>query len=128
MDNWFTQLEQALNTAAVEAEGWLTTTVDTVLAASEELVEELEDTLDELDRVVDPWASATVSGLTSWLEEALAPVNQIVDPWIQDQPRCVGCRNYHGQTYAGETLICAIHPYGPDETLEQCPDWESGWQ
>lgn len=131
MDNWFAELEQAINTAAAEAEQWFTVTLDTVLSASEEAVEELEDSLDqtleELDQVIEPWATATVSGVTSWLEEVLAPFNQVVDPWMQEHPHCIGCRNYHGQTYGGQTLICAIHPYGPDPSQEQCPDWESIW-
>ena len=40
---------------------------------------------------------------------------------------CVGCRHYHGQAYGlqrdhRETLICAMHPYGWEES-PQCPDW-----
>jgi hypothetical protein len=131
MENWFAELEQALNTAATEAEQWLSVTLDTVIATSETVTEALEDSLDqaldELDQVIEPWASTAASGLTGWLEEVLAPVNQVVDPWIQDHPRCMGCRNYHGQTYGDQTLICAIHPYGPEASLDQCPDWESSW-
>lgn len=35
---------------------------------------------------------------------------------------CVGCTNYHGQTYAGNRLICGVHPYGWEG--DNCPDWE----
>ncbi|NER82478.1 MAG: hypothetical protein F6K42_23530 [Leptolyngbya sp. SIO1D8] len=45
---------------------------------------------------------------------------------------CVGCDNYHGQAYGTQkehrvALICAIHPYGWQETLP-CPDWHPGDQ
>jgi hypothetical protein len=40
---------------------------------------------------------------------------------------CVGCANYHGHAYGTQKdqrtpLICAMHPYGWQETLP-CPDW-----
>lgn len=33
---------------------------------------------------------------------------------------CSSCINYHGKTYHGNVLICAIHPYGQ----ENCTDFE----
>lgn len=33
---------------------------------------------------------------------------------------CRGCRHYHGHSYGGERLICAMHPYGVEQ--EQCGD------
>lgn len=33
---------------------------------------------------------------------------------------CRGCCHYHGQSYGGERLICAMHPYGVDQ--EECGD------
>lgn len=41
---------------------------------------------------------------------------QITQPTV-----CIGCANYHGQEYADELLICAIHPYGWDGV--SCPDF-----
>jgi hypothetical protein len=35
---------------------------------------------------------------------------------------CQGCCFYHGQTYSGTRLICAIHPSGVEG--EYCMDWE----
>jgi hypothetical protein len=35
----------------------------------------------------------------------------------------VGCRNFFGETHGGNTLVCAMHPFGPDED-RHCPDWE----
>lgn len=33
---------------------------------------------------------------------------------------CHGCKDYFGQTYGGNQLVCAIHPFGPEEG--PCPD------
>lgn len=33
---------------------------------------------------------------------------------------CRGCCHYHGHSYGGERLICAMHPYGVDQ--EECSD------
>lgn len=38
---------------------------------------------------------------------------------------CHGCKQYHGQTYGANRLVCGIYPYGPES--EQCPDWEEDW-
>jgi hypothetical protein len=35
---------------------------------------------------------------------------------------CQGCRHYHGRSYGGERLICAMHPYGVEQ--ETCADWQ----
>ncbi|BAQ63451.1 hypothetical protein [Geminocystis sp. NIES-3709] len=43
-------------------------------------------------------------------------------PHPEKHPACVGCVNYHGQTYNGNLLVCAMHPYGWDD--ETCPDWK----
>ncbi|BAZ19481.1 hypothetical protein NIES4073_03510 (plasmid) [Kalymmatonema gypsitolerans NIES-4073] len=37
-------------------------------------------------------------------------------------PACKSCRNYHGQWYGTNRLICGIHPYGWSD--ENCPDYE----
>lgn len=36
---------------------------------------------------------------------------------------CRNCCHYHGQVYGGNRLICAMHPYGVEDS--HCPDWES---
>jgi hypothetical protein len=33
---------------------------------------------------------------------------------------CRGCCHYHGHSYGGEQLICAMHPYGVEQ--EECGD------
>ncbi|MBW4496791.1 MAG: hypothetical protein KME26_27700 [Oscillatoria princeps RMCB-10] len=48
-------------------------------------------------------------------EPAAANPPQPLNTWYEFRPKpCTGCRYYHGQYYAGNLLVCAIHPYGPD--------------
>ncbi|MBW4467357.1 MAG: hypothetical protein KME07_18175 [Pegethrix bostrychoides GSE-TBD4-15B] len=35
---------------------------------------------------------------------------------------CQGCCHYHGQTYGGNLLVCAMHPHGVE--TDSCPDWQ----
>jgi hypothetical protein len=35
---------------------------------------------------------------------------------------CRGCAHYHGRSYGGERLVCAMHPYGVDQG--ECGDRE----
>lgn len=57
---------------------------------------------------------------------ALLMPQQDTSDFIKSQ--CQNCRFYHGQTYGGTPLICAVHPEGkPDcaefEAKNQCADW-----
>ena len=36
---------------------------------------------------------------------------------------CAGCKNYHGVSYNGVSLICGHYPYGWSNG--ECPDWET---
>ena len=59
------------------------------------------------------------------LEEFVGETDQFpypVEPTAQNQPACIGCRNYHGQVYGGNLLVCGMHPSGWED--EHCPDWE----
>lgn len=40
----------------------------------------------------------------------------------EHNPACIDCVNYHGKIYDGNLLVCAMHPYGWDDS--NCPDWE----
>jgi hypothetical protein len=37
---------------------------------------------------------------------------------------CRGCQHYHGRSYGGQLLVCAMHPYGTE--ADQCDDWNLG--
>jgi hypothetical protein len=43
-------------------------------------------------------------------------------PSIKNNPACINCSNYHGQSYNGNLLVCAMHPEGWED--DHCPDWE----
>lgn len=58
-----------------------------------------------------------------WSDSVDFDLNPKVTPNNQLHPACVGCKNYHGRVYQGNLLVCAMHPYGWDDT--QCPDWEA---
>ena len=38
------------------------------------------------------------------------------------QAGCYSCKNFHGRSYGGNYLNCAVHPFEPPG--ENCPDWE----
>jgi hypothetical protein len=42
-------------------------------------------------------------------------------PSAKSHPACINCANYHGQSYNGNLLVCAMHPNGSDDST--CPDW-----
>jgi hypothetical protein len=86
---------------------------------------QLDEVADQLDQVLGPVLIEFTAGLDQWFEEVAAPLNQTVDPILQDHPTCVGCRNYYGQAHGGNMLVCAMHPFGPEDP--QCADWESVW-
>ncbi|NET39509.1 MAG: hypothetical protein F6K19_47370 [Cyanothece sp. SIO1E1] len=42
-------------------------------------------------------------------------------PQPQRPKPCRGCLHYHGRSYGGNLLICAIYPYGVDS--DHCDSW-----
>jgi hypothetical protein len=56
--------------------------------------------------------------------DILRQMNQEQRMLLEDQtPKvCRGCVHYHGRSYGGERLICAMHPYGVE--YEECGDRE----
>ncbi|MEO1067762.1 MAG: hypothetical protein AAFW95_01375, partial [Cyanobacteria bacterium J06638_6] len=86
---------------------------------------QLDEVAHQLDEVLSPLVLG-LSGLDQWFEEASSPINSTIEPFLQNYPACVGCRNFCGQSYGGNTLVCAMHPFGPEEE-NHCADWESVW-
>ncbi|HIK43923.1 MAG TPA: hypothetical protein IGR64_03445 [Leptolyngbyaceae cyanobacterium M65_K2018_010] len=137
-DDWTEQLASASDALVRTTDQW----AEQVQAA---LDPEIDRLVDELNRVIEPFEIslnhqvdevaeqldvvlgplvAGLSGLDQWFEEVSAPINSTVEPILQNSPACVGCRNFYGQAHGGNTLVCAMHPFGPDEE-RHCPDWES---
>ncbi|MGD1854811.1 MAG: hypothetical protein ACFB2W_11225 [Leptolyngbyaceae cyanobacterium] len=88
---------------------------------TENIAPPLTQALDELEAQLDPWVGSAVT----WCEQTMAPIHQTLTPWLQNHPKCAGCSYYHGESYGGEILVCALHPTGPEQ--ETCPDWDSVW-
>ncbi len=154
-EEWAENITAFLTVTARITESWLTHTAESTLDVADALTDEIaqqvgptletwadtvEETLKplettlgaEADRLADavadqvtPLITPLVTELEQWLAAIAEPVNRTVDPWLNDHPTCIGCRHYHGQAHGGNMLICAMHPYGPDD--QQCPDWESVW-
>lgn len=64
------------------------------------------------------------TGLTMLLASRIETVEtgDLLKPRPVPTP-CRGCRYYHGISYNGVTLNCAIHPEGFEGN--QCPDWQT---
>ena len=140
MDDWLQELQERFNTAARESsqwfadfskqteqaiDDWVEVSIDTLQDVEEALAPGFDQLYDQIDQAVDASIVFVEQQVSPWVEEVTAPVTHTVNPWLQNHPACIGCRNYHGNTYGDEMLVCGIHPYGPGE--ERCPDWESVW-
>lgn len=145
MEDWFKQfqenLEAAVQTTLDQTDQFLddlaqqaVDALSPLLDAADELAENLAEqvnenvsppisqALDDLEAQIDPLVSSAVT----WCEQTMAPIHQTLTPWLQDHPKCAGCSYYHGESYQGQMLVCALHPSGPED-YDQCPDWDSVW-
>jgi ABC-type transporter Mla subunit MlaD len=121
-DQWAEQVQDAL---APEIDRIVDEINRTVEPLGYTVDDQFDEVADQLDQAVGPFLTTFMAGLDQWFEEVSAPINSTVEPILQNYPACVGCRNFCGQTYGGNTLVCAIHPFGPE--TEQCADWDSVW-
>jgi len=139
MDNWqqdwglmletiARDVEQFVNEVARGVDDAVESLIDFSEAALEQMEEAIAPQLDVLDREMQGWFEPLVDlvvTLETSLMDTTAPITHTVDPIFNEHPACVGCRNYHGQTYNGVMFVCGMYPYGWEG--EQCPDWESVW-
>ena len=129
-DNTINQTERFLDELAEQTLELITPVLDAADDLADDLAEQvmenvappLSQALDQLEAQVEPWVGSAVS----WCEQTMAPVHQTLTPWLQNHPKCAGCSYYHGESYGGEMLVCALHPSGPEE-YDECPDWDSVW-
>lgn len=129
MEKWQKDFFEILETVADEVEHFflgVSETVDSFFEITEEITEQVQNTIvTELDQYFNELAEPIFE--VYWeLEEVMGEVDQPfpypVEPDAQTHPACIGCRNYHGQVYGGNILVCGMHPYGWED--ENCPDWE----
>lgn len=141
MDDWQKDWWQQVEKTTVSIERFfqdITEAVETfseeVTEAFEELGEHLQNTVVvEVDTLVDDFidivSETSIEFESSFWEDIDSLVNDdFVDitletPGEDNHAACVGCRNYHGQAYNGQILVCGMHPYGVEDNY--CPDWEA---
>lgn len=110
--------------------------VDALIEFADDMAEELERTispgLDQFDQQMAEWIEPVLlalTGLEASIDRAVEPVSHTVEPLLNQHPICVGCRHYHGHSYNGVMLVCAMHPYGIVDGSDSCADKESiSWQ
>ncbi len=123
------------------------TTVSDIDNFFNEITEEFSDVIDELGKLSEEVTAEVhnnfIAEIEQYLNELIEPIVEVyldidfdieegedidyfvsyVQPSLEKHPACRGCRNYHGQVYGGNLLVCGMHPYGVED--ETCPDWES---
>lgn len=138
MDDWLHDWMKAVETVSSSIGQFLddvgkeiNDAVDVFIELTDEMTDEMEraitPSLDQLDRQIDEWIEPILlafDSMGSTIDRAVEPVSHTVEPLLNQHPICVGCRHYHGQTYNGNMLVCAMHPYGIVDGSETCPDKE----
>jgi hypothetical protein len=130
MENWQKDLVDMIENFADETESFFLEMSDLVGAFFEitsEISEQIYASFTEdlnLQDLTEPFREfcAELEDLASDYE-TIATFPEEIEATPDKNPACVGCRNYHGQAYNGNLLVCAIHPYGYDDV--SCPDWEN---
>lgn len=137
MESVAAQVDRAFGDIAREFDDWM----DEWVEASEEFSAQVEETLrstlplEEMAAQFDRYLQETLDPLfelyldldldfdgTGDDADPFVPVTY-VPPSATQNPACIGCQHYHGQTYGNNLLVCGMHPYGWEG--ENCPDWES---
>lgn len=138
MNNWQDEWWKQLEKTATDVEEFF----DGVGEVTESLVEEATDNVDsffkqfqidvvgEVDSFVREFVEVVIT-TSDEIEAAFFEDWDILDedftsvgyhtPSTEHNPACIGCANYHGQSYNGNLLVCAMHPNGYEES--SCPDW-----
>nr|AEU11000.1 hypothetical protein [Nostoc sp. 152] len=129
MEQWQKDLIEVVEVVADEVERFflgMNDMVDAFFELTEEITEQIESSIaTEVDLYLQDIAEPILD--IYWeLEDIVADVDSgfpySVEPTAEQNPACIGCRNYHGNVYSGNLLVCGIHPHGWDDA--NCPDWE----
>ncbi len=133
-------LWQQLEKAAAEMEEFFTDVSSTMESFAEEVGKTLGSFTQEVEEIVVTEIERCFEDLIdiiydsdfeengiSWDEMGNFVESELMDintyqPSIENHPACIGCRHYHGKAYNGNLLVCAMHPYGSENTT--CIDWE----
>ena len=133
-------LWQELEKAAEEVEEFFNDVSSTMDFLVEEVGKTLENFTQEVEEIVVGEIERCVEELIDIIYESDLEENGIYwdemgnfvesefmdintyKPTLENHPACIGCRHYHGKAYNGNLLVCAMHPYGCEDT--SCIDWE----
>ncbi|MDJ0651187.1 MAG: hypothetical protein QNJ60_21040 [Xenococcaceae cyanobacterium MO_188.B19] len=136
MEDWWQQLEKA----AEEVEEFFYDLSSTMEFLAEEVGKTLGNLTQEVEEIVVGEIERCVEDMLdviydSDLEENGIPWDEMGNfvesefmdintykPSPENHPACIGCRHYHGKAYNGNLLVCAMHPYGCEDS--SCIDWE----
>ncbi|MGG6296072.1 hypothetical protein ACQ4M4_16920 [Leptolyngbya sp. AN02str] len=141
MDDWQGEWERMFETFARDVEQFfedvakgVNDAADAVAEFTEEAFERFEQaiapSLDDFEQEVEGFVDPVIqliSTVEASIMQAMEPVSHTVDPIVNEHPACVGCQNYHGHSYNGEMLVCAMHPHGWTADND-CPDYDGPWR
>jgi hypothetical protein len=140
MDDWFEELNRAVDTMRQDLEMLFREATDAALEFTDSVMQVSEAVGEQMQTTLATEAEQMVELIIDQVDEWLAPgyisldINLYWDPdmdepWVERvtpsasrHPACVGCKHYHGRVYDDNLLVCGMHPYGWDG--EDCPDWE----
>ena len=141
MNDWQQEWWKQIEKTAADMEEFLTE----VGKATESVVSELGDNVSSLIEHFQSDVAIDLDDLVREVVEVLIVTSDEIDaalseeweyfidddftsvsyhtPSTKSNPACINCANYHGQSYNGNLLVCAMHPDGYED--RECPDWEA---
>lgn len=140
MNDWQEQWWKQVEKTAAEMENFLVDVEEATESFVEDVGNNINSFLDDFginfSKEIDTFVENVVEIIVTTADEIDAAIsedwNDFMDndftdvdfhtPSATSHPACINCINYHGHSYNGNLLVCAMHPEG--WTDENCPDWE----
>jgi hypothetical protein len=138
--DWERQIAQVMESLTQQSQKFvldLSKDIEETVDGFVSLADEIADTFTEqiqgvLDQEIDPMLDQLIQPLVQWsldfdreVDRLIFPFRQTFEPTLNQHPVCVGCKNYHGQVYNGQMLVCGMHPFGVNAGIDSCPDKEA---
>ncbi len=123
MEEWQNEISAIIKDLTGLFDGFgheITELVEEVTTEAQEILNLQWDELKEV--LTEIWQELELEFVepTSFTWDIPLQTQPLPDP--STHPACIGCRNYNGSNYAGNLLVCGMHPYGCDGDI--CADWE----
>lgn len=135
MENWQKDISDIVQTVADEVERFflgMSEIIDIFVEITEDITEHVQNTIvteivTDLDQYLQEFAIDPLTEFYWDSDEIAADIDPgfpyYVEATQSKNLACMGCRHYHGHVYAGNLLVCAMHPSGQDG--DSCIDWEA---